>query len=288
MLLGSRQSNQCFRSVFYLLCHEWSWTSGWEVSFLSSNQNCESRRFSHFAVSFRVRLAWVFNLPHLLIEFQDHQVHTRKRLSSSKRNALSSVFMRMTSKFWLSLQVLSSLYDFLLSVDTLGKPILIVTLRGREPELSSILLNSHYDVVPADEKMWNHPPFGGAQRSDIANFPFSSSLTPANIVDGKIFARGTQDMKCVCMQHLEAIGRIRNEVDQDESVRPLRTIHASFQPDEEIGILVMLFLFQLILRWQRWSFKLCRFWWIRPIKRWRRVWWGIRLSISSTFAYVRG
>jgi hypothetical protein len=34
------------------------------------------------------------------------------------------------------------------------QPILIATLVGEEPSLPSILLNSHYDVVPAVEAMW--------------------------------------------------------------------------------------------------------------------------------------
>jgi aminoacylase len=51
--------------------------------------------------------------------------------------------------------------------------------------------------------------------------PFS-----ADIVDGFVVGRGTQDMKSVCVQHLEAVSR----------AGPLkRTVHISFVPDEEIG-----------------------------------------------------
>jgi aminoacylase len=33
-----------------------------------------------------------------------------------------------------------------------NKPILLCTLRGTQPELKSLLLNSHYDVVPAENE----------------------------------------------------------------------------------------------------------------------------------------
>lgn len=48
--------------------------------------------------------------------------------------------------------------------------------------------------------------------------------------EGNIFARGTQDMKCVGMQYLEAIRNLKAE-----GFQPTRTIHLSFVPDEEIG-----------------------------------------------------
>lgn len=44
-------------------------------------------------------------------------------------------------------------------------------------EEKSILLNSHMDVVPVFEEYWIVPPFSGEIR------------------DGKIYGRGTQDMK---------------------------------------------------------------------------------------------
>jgi aminoacylase len=50
--------------------------------------------------------------------------------------------------------------------------------------------------------------------------------------DGKIFARGSQDMKCVGVQYLEAIRRLR-QVDKVPNLR--RTVHLAFVPDEEIG-----------------------------------------------------
>jgi len=99
-----------------------------------------------------------------------------------------------------------------------GKPILFVSYLGSQPELPAILLNSHYDVVPADKPKWNCDPFGGYISQD-----------------GNIFGRGTQDMKCVCIQYIEAVGRIKAKVAQGKIPHPPRTILLSFLPDEEVG-----------------------------------------------------
>ncbi|CAF3998075.1 unnamed protein product [Adineta steineri] len=77
---------------------------------------------------------------------------------------------------------------------------------------TSIVLNSHIDVVPVFEEHWMVPPFSGEIR------------------DGKIYGRGTQDMKCVGIQYLEAIRRLKAA-----KYEPKRTIHCLFVPDEEIG-----------------------------------------------------
>jgi aminoacylase len=92
------------------------------------------------------------------------------------------------------------------------KPILIATLVGDEPELPCIVLNSHYDVVPAMAEHWHTEPFTPVEK------------------DGKIFARGTQDMKCVCAQYILAMGRL---VASKATFK--RTIHLTFVPDEETG-----------------------------------------------------
>lgn len=98
-------------------------------------------------------------------------------------------------------------------------PIVLLTKRGTCPDLASILLNSHMDVVPVFEDKWRCDPFS------------------ADIIDGKIYGRGTQDMKSVGIQsnladsrYLEAIRRIVLEnKDLD------RTVHILFVPDEELG-----------------------------------------------------
>lgn len=69
------------------------------------------------------------------------------------------------------------------------------------------------DVVPVFEESWTHPPFAAEIDSD-----------------GRIFARGTQDMKCVGTQYLAAVRALRKE-----GVQPKRTVHIVFTPDEETG-----------------------------------------------------
>jgi aminoacylase len=98
-----------------------------------------------------------------------------------------------------------------------GKPVLIGSIIGEYPNLPCILLNGHYDVVPvSDPKAWT------------VSDPFSAEIRS----DGKIIARGTQDMKCVVIQYLEAIRRLRTI---EPGWKPQRTIHVSFLPDEEVG-----------------------------------------------------
>ncbi|KAF5287546.1 hypothetical protein FQR65_LT12217 [Abscondita terminalis] len=93
------------------------------------------------------------------------------------------------------------------------KPIVVMTWSGTNPDLNSVLLNSHMDVVPVFEDQWIHKPFS----ADIDE-------------NGNIYARGSQDMKCVGIQYLEAIRRLIKE-----GVRLKRTLHVSFMPDEELG-----------------------------------------------------
>ncbi|XP_031769516.1 aminoacylase-1-like isoform X2 [Galleria mellonella] len=94
-----------------------------------------------------------------------------------------------------------------------GKPIVVITWTGLQPKDSSILLNSHMDVVPVYEEYWSHP-------------PFEAVITD----DGFLYGRGTQDMKGVGMMHLETIRRLKTA-----GVRLKRTIHMCFVPDEETG-----------------------------------------------------
>uniref|UniRef100_A0A7S3PP99 N-acyl-aliphatic-L-amino acid amidohydrolase n=2 Tax=Aplanochytrium stocchinoi TaxID=215587 RepID=A0A7S3PP99_9STRA len=94
-----------------------------------------------------------------------------------------------------------------------GKPVLLVTVEGRDPSLPGILLNSHYDVVPAMDELWDVDPWDACEK------------------DGKIYGRGTQDMKCVCAQYILALARIIH----DENTQLDRTVYLTFVPDEEIG-----------------------------------------------------
>ncbi|XP_068152464.1 aminoacylase-1-like [Drosophila tropicalis] len=93
------------------------------------------------------------------------------------------------------------------------KPVVIMKWLGSQPELPSILLNSHMDVVPVFPDKWTQDPFGAHLDSE-----------------GRIFARGSQDMKCVGTQYLAAIRCLKAN-----GYRPKRTVYLSYVPDEEIG-----------------------------------------------------
>lgn len=69
------------------------------------------------------------------------------------------------------------------------------------------------DVVPVFPENWTYP-------------PFSAHLDE----DGKIYARGSQDMKCVGMQYLAAIRAMKRD-----GVTLKRTLLVVFVPDEEVG-----------------------------------------------------
>ena len=93
-------------------------------------------------------------------------------------------------------------------------PVVVAHWPGKDSSLPILLLNSHYDVVPADLEAWTKAPFGAERR------------------DGKIYGRGTQDMKCVCMQYIEGIRQLHQK---NPDWQPERDIYLTFVPDEEIG-----------------------------------------------------
>jgi len=95
-----------------------------------------------------------------------------------------------------------------------GEFAVYLTWRGSQGKaLKSILLNSHIDVVPVEPSKWNYDPFGAEKTAN-----------------GNIYARGSQDMKCVGVQYLEAIRKLKAK-----GFVPLRDVHVSFVPDEEVG-----------------------------------------------------
>ncbi|KAJ2746544.1 adenylate cyclase [Coemansia sp. BCRC 34301] len=100
-----------------------------------------------------------------------------------------------------------------------GKPVVVLSWAGTAPALPSIVLNSHTDVVPVFEELWDHPPFDAAR------------VATEDGSDFRIYARGAQDMKIVGLAYLEAIRRLK--CDEGRTLR--RTVHAVFVPDEEIG-----------------------------------------------------
>ncbi|PVZ98905.1 hypothetical protein BB558_005087 [Smittium angustum] len=98
-----------------------------------------------------------------------------------------------------------------------GIPTVIMTWKGTDPTLESIVLNSHTDVVPVFEEFWDYP-------------PFSAERVPTGDGDFKIYARGSQDMKIVGSCYLEAIRNLKAA-----GKTPTRNVHLTFVPDEEIG-----------------------------------------------------
>ncbi|KAK5638398.1 hypothetical protein RI129_012693 [Pyrocoelia pectoralis] len=92
-------------------------------------------------------------------------------------------------------------------------PIVLISWIGTEPELPSILLNSHMDMVPVNKTKWKYDPFG-AEMDEYGN----------------IHGRGAQDCKSVGMLYVEAIRRLKQS-----KVQLRRTVHVLFVPDEEVG-----------------------------------------------------
>ncbi|XP_034117714.1 aminoacylase-1-like [Drosophila albomicans] len=108
--------------------------------------------------------------------------------------------------------------DLGLSVDVVypgneKNPVLIMKWEGSQPELPSIILNSHMDVVPVYPEKWTHD-------------PFSAYLDD----DGCIYARGAQDTKEIGTQYLGAIRALKAT-----GFQPKRTVYVTFVPDEEVG-----------------------------------------------------
>jgi aminoacylase len=69
-------------------------------------------------------------------------------------------------------------------------------------------------VVPVVGEEWTVDPFDGLRK------------------DGKVYGRGAQDMKCVCIQYIEAIRKLSHVL---PDFVPERSIWLSFVPDEEVG-----------------------------------------------------
>ena len=88
-------------------------------------------------------------------------------------------------------------------------PVVVARWKGSDESLPVILLNSHYDVVPVTDA-WTKPAWGHWDRDA-----------------GRIYGRGTQDMKSVCMQYLEAVRHL-----SAVGFTPTRSVYLTFVPDE--------------------------------------------------------
>ena len=109
-----------------------------------------------------------------------------------------------------------SVFDsvFLLPEAPDHSPVVAAIWKGKDPSLPILLLNSHYDVVPATATDWvqaQQQPFSGLR------------------INNKVYGRGTQDMKSVCIQYIEAIRKITIMY---PNYQPQRNIYLTFVPDE--------------------------------------------------------
>ena len=84
--------------------------------------------------------------------------------------------------------------------------------KGADRTLDPVLFMAHHDVVAADADEWTHDPFG------------------AEVVDGKIYARGAVDTKCIWAGLLEATERLL-----EEGFVPPRDIYLFSSNTEEDG-----------------------------------------------------
>eukprot|EP00948_MAST-09A_sp_MAST-9A-sp1_P001666 g1666.t1 len=106
----------------------------------------------------------------------------------------------------------------------------------------SILLNGHYDVVPAKGQPWTEEPWKAERKyckeenGDV------------------IYGRGTQDMKCVLVMYLFALNRILASLPARER-KPRIPIYLSFVPDEEIGGALGMGLFLRTTLFQKLNFR---------------------------------
>jgi acetylornithine deacetylase/succinyl-diaminopimelate desuccinylase-like protein len=93
-----------------------------------------------------------------------------------------------------------------------GRSILLARLKGDGTGGKPILLLSHMDVVPTDPSRWTNDPFG------------------AEISDGKMWGRGTIDMKGIGTSYLYAFLTLHRL-----KVPLARDVLLMFVPDEEVG-----------------------------------------------------
>ncbi|CAF0695015.1 M20/M25/M40 family metallo-hydrolase [Candidatus Methylacidithermus pantelleriae] len=93
-----------------------------------------------------------------------------------------------------------------------GQTNLLVRVPGEDPHKRPLLLLNHMDVVPADEKAWEKPPFG------------------AIVEDGFLWGRGALDMKGLAIQQLMALVALRRG-----GRKPHRDVLFLSTADEESG-----------------------------------------------------
>ncbi|MGI6217064.1 MAG: M20/M25/M40 family metallo-hydrolase [Coriobacteriales bacterium] len=78
----------------------------------------------------------------------------------------------------------------LTTIETYG---IMLKWKGANPDLDPIILMAHHDVVAANPDEWTHDPFA------------------ADIEDGKIYARGSVDTKCILASLFESTSKLLEE-----------------------------------------------------------------------------
>ncbi len=90
---------------------------------------------------------------------------------------------------------------------------LLIHWKGQNSNLKPVLFLSHYDVVPAGEdSQWQEKAFSG------------------NLNNGRIFGRGTLDMKSMLFALMDARENL-----EKKNFKPQRDIYFAFGHDEEVG-----------------------------------------------------
>jgi len=92
-----------------------------------------------------------------------------------------------------------------------GRSIIVARLKG-SGQAKPILLLHHMDVVPVDRARWSHDPFG------------------AEIAAGRLWGRGSMDMKGIGVAHIMALLMLKRQ-----AVPLTRDIILMAVPDEEVG-----------------------------------------------------
>ena len=89
---------------------------------------------------------------------------------------------------------------------------ILLTWKGQNPHAAPVVLMAHHDVVEANPTGWSHDPFA------------------ATIDDGRIFARGSVDTKCILAAFYEATERLL-----ERGFVPARTVYLWSSNCEEVN-----------------------------------------------------
>lgn len=123
-----------------------------------------------------------------------------------------------------------------LSINKYG---LLLHWKGEDPERNPILFLAHYDVVPvagygAGEDIYGSDVFrpGDAKKESVDEFQNTWSYPPFSgaVADGRVYGRGTLDVKSMLLAQLEAANTLLVD-----SFQPEQDIWFAYGFDEEIG-----------------------------------------------------